>query len=154
MHINWIGKSSELKLHCFCLFDAYSMPKDTYSAVHTVKIKGKISQNFVTFSEYMNFNIWIMYFNITNVPDVFVKDQNLAKTLIGLLKHGFLRNVSNFCSSYLNNVLSKSRKFWVCVDFVETEMWMSSTVFIFMDKIWFKYREASSKSLHFLTQGT
>ena len=31
MHINWIGKSSELKLHCFCLFGAYSMPKDKYS---------------------------------------------------------------------------------------------------------------------------
>ena len=31
MHINWIGKSSELKLHCFCLFDAYSMPKDMCS---------------------------------------------------------------------------------------------------------------------------
>ena len=27
------------------------------SAVHTVKSKGKISQNFVTFSEYMNFHI-------------------------------------------------------------------------------------------------
>ena len=27
-----LGKSSELKLHCFCLFDAYSMPKDMYSA--------------------------------------------------------------------------------------------------------------------------
>ena len=26
-----LGKSSELKLHCFCLFDAYSMPKDMYS---------------------------------------------------------------------------------------------------------------------------
>ena len=34
MHINWIGKSSELKLHCFCLFDAYSMPKDIYSVNH------------------------------------------------------------------------------------------------------------------------
>ena len=22
-----LGKSSEIKLHCFCLFDAYSMPK-------------------------------------------------------------------------------------------------------------------------------
>ena len=32
MPTNWIGKSSELKLHCFCLFDAYNMPKDTYSA--------------------------------------------------------------------------------------------------------------------------
>ena len=32
MHIKWIGKSSELKLHCFCLFDAYSMPKDMCSA--------------------------------------------------------------------------------------------------------------------------
>ena len=31
MHINWIGKSSELKLHCFCLIDAYSMPKDICS---------------------------------------------------------------------------------------------------------------------------
>ena len=30
--MNWIGKSSELKLHCFCLFDAYSMPKDMCSA--------------------------------------------------------------------------------------------------------------------------
>ena len=29
--MNWIGKSSELKLHCFCLFDAYSMPKDICS---------------------------------------------------------------------------------------------------------------------------
>ena len=113
------------------------------STVHTVKIKGKISQNFVTFSEYMNFNIWIMYFNITNVPDVFVKDQNLAKTLIGLLKHGFLRNVSNFCSSYLNNILSKSRKFWVCVDFEETEMWMSSTVLF----LWTKFGSNTEKHL-------
>ena len=24
---NSLGKSSELKLHCFCLFEAYSMPK-------------------------------------------------------------------------------------------------------------------------------
>ena len=31
MHINWIGKSSELKLHCFYLFDAYSLPKDMCS---------------------------------------------------------------------------------------------------------------------------
>ena len=28
-----LGKSSELKLHCFCLFDAYSMPKDMCSAI-------------------------------------------------------------------------------------------------------------------------
>ena len=28
-----MGKSSELKLHCFCLFDAYSMPKDMCSAM-------------------------------------------------------------------------------------------------------------------------
>ena len=28
-----LGKSSELKLHCFCLFDAYSMPKDMCSAL-------------------------------------------------------------------------------------------------------------------------
>ena len=30
---NWLGKSSELKLHCFCLIDAYSMPKDICSEV-------------------------------------------------------------------------------------------------------------------------
>ena len=35
MPTNSLGKSSELKLHCFCLFDAYSMPKDIYSAVHS-----------------------------------------------------------------------------------------------------------------------
>ena len=29
------------------------------TAVHTVKSKGKISQNFVAFSEYINFNILI-----------------------------------------------------------------------------------------------
>ena len=31
MPANSLGKSSELKLHCFCLFDAYSMPKDMCS---------------------------------------------------------------------------------------------------------------------------
>ena len=31
MPTNSSGKSSELKLHCFCLFDAYSMPKDMCS---------------------------------------------------------------------------------------------------------------------------
>ena len=29
------------------------------TTVHSVKIKGKISQNFVAFSEYMNFNLMI-----------------------------------------------------------------------------------------------
>ena len=33
MPTNSLGKSSELKLHCFCLFDAYSMPKDMCSVV-------------------------------------------------------------------------------------------------------------------------
>ena len=33
MPTNSLGKSSELKLHCFCLIDAYSMPKDMCSAV-------------------------------------------------------------------------------------------------------------------------
>ena len=28
---NSSGKSSELKLHCFCIYNAYSMPKDIYS---------------------------------------------------------------------------------------------------------------------------
>ena len=31
MPTNSLGKSYELKLHCFCLFDAYSMPKDMCS---------------------------------------------------------------------------------------------------------------------------
>ena len=31
MPTNSLGKSSELKLHCLCLFDAYSMPKDICS---------------------------------------------------------------------------------------------------------------------------
>ena len=31
MPTNSLGKSPELKLHCFCLFDAYSMPKDMCS---------------------------------------------------------------------------------------------------------------------------
>ena len=38
MPTNSLGKSSELKLHCFCLFDAYSMPKDICSVV-TILIK-------------------------------------------------------------------------------------------------------------------
>ena len=33
MPTNWLGKSSELKLHCFCLIDAYSMPKDICSEI-------------------------------------------------------------------------------------------------------------------------
>ena len=37
MPINWLGKSSELKLHCFCLFDAYSMPKYKYSVPTLIK---------------------------------------------------------------------------------------------------------------------
>ena len=32
MPTNSLDKSSELKLHCFCLFDAYTMPKDMCSA--------------------------------------------------------------------------------------------------------------------------
>ena len=31
------------------------------TAVHTVKSKGKISQNFVAFSEYMNFNLMLFW---------------------------------------------------------------------------------------------
>ena len=33
MPTNSLGKSSELKLHCFWLFDAYSMPKDMCSVI-------------------------------------------------------------------------------------------------------------------------
>ena len=35
------------------------------TAVHTVKSKGKISQNFVAFSEYMNFRI-----GLTDLPNI------------------------------------------------------------------------------------
>ena len=38
MPTNWLGKSSELKLHCFCLFDAYSMPKNMCSVVLLTRI--------------------------------------------------------------------------------------------------------------------
>ena len=34
MPTNSLGKSSELKLQCFCLIDAYSMPKDICSAIN------------------------------------------------------------------------------------------------------------------------
>ena len=30
---NSLGKSAKLKLHWFCLYNAYSMPKDIYSVV-------------------------------------------------------------------------------------------------------------------------
>ena len=44
MPTNSLGKSSELKLHCFCLFDAYSMPKDMCSsAVHVSKDVNTVS---------------------------------------------------------------------------------------------------------------
>ena len=38
MPTNWLGKSSELKLHCFCLFDTYSMPKNMCSDTCTANI--------------------------------------------------------------------------------------------------------------------
>ena len=64
MHINWIGKSSELKLHCFCLFDAYSMPKDSYSVASNFfgpqKVEKTTSKNYLlmavgSFSLQLNF---------------------------------------------------------------------------------------------------
>ena len=36
----------------------YSEKATKFCAVHTVKSKGKISENFVAFSEYMNFNFF------------------------------------------------------------------------------------------------
>ena len=36
------------------------------TTVHTVKSKGKISQNFVAFSEYMNFTIPITFWNLNH----------------------------------------------------------------------------------------
>ena len=38
MPTNSLGKSSESKLHCFCLFDAYSMPKDMCSVFESKEI--------------------------------------------------------------------------------------------------------------------
>ena len=46
---NSLGKSSELKLHCFCLFDAYSMPKDIYSAA---QIGNKVNYKYFPFPKY------------------------------------------------------------------------------------------------------
>ena len=43
MPTNSLGKSSELKLHCLCLFDAYSMPKDMCSAYSLISIR----QNYI-----------------------------------------------------------------------------------------------------------
>ena len=37
MPTNSLGKSTELKLHCFCLFDAYSMPNDMCSAGSNIR---------------------------------------------------------------------------------------------------------------------
>ena len=46
MPTNSLGKSSELKLHCFCLFDAYSMPKDMCSVcVYLKSISLQIVEN-------------------------------------------------------------------------------------------------------------
>ena len=45
MPTNSLGKSSELKLHCFCLFDAYSMPKDMCSEAPDIGFLPKISQD-------------------------------------------------------------------------------------------------------------
>ena len=39
---NSLGKSSELKLHCFCLYNAYSMPKDIYSVGWTTSMRFKV----------------------------------------------------------------------------------------------------------------
>ena len=36
MPTNALGKYYELKLHCFCLFDAYSMPKNMCSVVGSI----------------------------------------------------------------------------------------------------------------------
>jgi hypothetical protein len=57
MHINWIGKSSELKLHCFCLFDAYSMPENIYS----VELKGFVLLKVVSFNVQSAFPLDIEY---------------------------------------------------------------------------------------------
>ena len=48
---NSLGKSSELELHCFCLFDAYSMPKDMCSVILWKFTKYLI--NLRTFTKYL-----------------------------------------------------------------------------------------------------
>ena len=53
-------KSSELKLHCFCLFDAYSMPKDMCSVVPQVWLNKNYS-----FGSINNFDIKSETINLT-----------------------------------------------------------------------------------------
>ena len=50
---------NNLSSHCG-LVDAKIRASDKDLPVHTVKSKGKISQNFVAFSEYMNFNLKVV----------------------------------------------------------------------------------------------
>ena len=52
MPTNSLGKSSELKLHCFCLFDAYSMPKDICSVAYFVAIVLSLYRSALSFSDH------------------------------------------------------------------------------------------------------
>ena len=59
MPTNALGKSSELKLHCFCLFDSYSMPKNMCS-VHQISEKCTIL---------LSICIWYDNMDLTLYPD-------------------------------------------------------------------------------------
>ena len=50
MPTNALGKSYELKLHCFCLFDAYSMPKDKFSVVNYLPYSSSKAPNSIVFN--------------------------------------------------------------------------------------------------------
>ena len=60
------------------------------TTVHTVKSKVKISQNFVAFSEYMNFNNIIK-----NLVKIFRSDMKLQKLWDPLLQMKYMKNWEN-----------------------------------------------------------
>ena len=61
MPTNSLGKSSELKLHCFCLFDAYTMPKDMCSVyIAITHLSAIVLSPSVVYLEY------ISYYHITS----------------------------------------------------------------------------------------
>ena len=66
MFTNSLGESSELKLHWFCLFDAYSMPKDIYSVltyeyIYSAIIIENMTQHFIQTDVYISHTVNYLY---------------------------------------------------------------------------------------------
>ena len=71
MPTNSLGKSSELKLHCFCLFDAYSMPKDIYSAAEALPLDQGVN--------------WTLIFDLTIHIEYLAFSNDIFKRLFAVL---------------------------------------------------------------------